>query len=427
MSSYIRDVLNERINIKITPDLVKQLNTLVISYEVYKEHPLVLNSQMIGVNKFVFTSRDRDTFFDVIDVNEGDVTDVVDSIMKMSKSGNSIFGNDDKKFKVRSDEFNLMCTYVVHKLLVSNLPTKIKEHTAVNVLNYMQYRIMASASNYYLKYGVPQDIMQSVIEGMNLKYAVKRAGSWKKVMTERSLDIIQEHNVHKDTLKNYDDDEKIVYVITDTSTRIRSQLKNIVDLFNETKKANDFIRSVSSTTDIDGERVLKERVSGFENISGTIFHKVLRKSPFINEQYIKMVKSSVPTLNIGIIKRMIISLSDEANIQIRNKDTDKIVNKRDGTKLIVGVESLISKIVYLIYDSAIHDKKINIKSKISVYTNTRNLFAVHRSSDTRILNTKASIVDMIRRNRVSTRDATVSSLTIALCLYICLISFESVN
>jgi len=413
MSSFIYDQLHKSIDIKITPSLADQLNRLVIAFEIYKEHPMVLNSKIFGVNKFVFASRDRDTFFDIIDIDERDMKDAIKAIPSI-----------DKSHKVVSDEFNIACVYLAHLILNSKLPKKLQIKTIINVLNYQQYRFMASAVNHYFPHGANYDIMQSVVEGLSLKFAIKRLGSWKKVITERSESLTLDTKLHHGTLAKFDDDKAILYLITDTSTRIRSQLQNVVGLYYEVKKANDFMLSYSSTTEIDGQKVLKEVSSSFEHISGSIFHKILRKSPFINDQYIKMVKSSVPTLNIGIIKRMIIALADEAIVQNDEGNTTKIVNKRDGTKLIVGIESLVEKLIYLIYDSAVHNKNVNINSKIAVYTNTRNLFAVHRSSDSKVLNTKMSIVDLIKRNRVSTRDATVSSLTIALCLYICLLSFE---
>ena len=413
MSSFIYDQLHKSIDIKITPSLADQLNRLVIAFEIYKEHPMVLNSKIFGVNKFVFASRDRDTFFDIIDIDERDMKDAIKAIPSI-----------DNSHKVVSDEFNIACVYLAHLILNSKLPKKLQIKTIINVLNYQQYRFMASAVNHYFPHGANYDIMQSVVEGLSLKFAIKRLGSWKKVITERSESLTLDTKLHHGTLAKFDDDKAILYLITDTSTRIRSQLQNVVGLYYEVKKANDFMLSYSSTTEIDGQKVLKEVSSSFEHISGSIFHKILRKSPFINDQYIKMVKSSVPTLNIGIIKRMIIALADEAIVQNDEGNTTKIVNKRDGTKLIVGIESLVEKLIYLIYDSAVHNKNVNINSKIAVYTNTRNLFAVHRSSDSKVLNTKMSIVDLIKRNRVSTRDATVSSLTIALCLYICLLSFE---
>lgn len=414
MSSFIIKQLYQSVPINITPELAKSINRLVLQYELHADHPLTINSQLIGVHKFIFTTRDRDTFFDIIDVNERDVVDAIKLIPSI-----------DKSHKVVSDAFNVMSVYLSHKILNSKLPEKLKIETVVNVLNYQQYRFIASAINYYLPYKANYDIMQTVVEGLNLKFSIKRAGTWKKVVKERSESLIHEDKLHRGTLLKFDDDKKIRYVITDTSTRIRSQLKNIVSLFRATKKANDFIRSVSATTEIDGEKVLRERSAGFEQISSIIFHKAIRKSPFINDQYIKMVQSTVPTLNVGIIRRMIISISDEANIQMNNDTTNLSKKKRDGSTLHFGMNALISKIVYLIYDSAIHNKSVNINSKIAVYNNTRSLFAVHRSSDSRILNAKMSIVDMIRRNKVSTRDATISSLVISLTLYITLMSFES--
>ena len=412
MKSQILDYLAKEVPIAITPGLASQLSRMVIAFELRDDHPLTLNSQMFGVNKFTFSSKDRQMLFDIIGYNE---TDVVKTISKI-KSIN-------KDFKVVSDPFNLLSTWVAHLILVSGLSVNAKHDTAVSVLNYMQYKIIGSAVNHYFPHGANYDIMQTVIEALSMKFSVRQSGSWKKVVEERSMSLAFDTKAHHNTLIDFNVDTEILYLISDTSTRIRSQLKIITASYYDIRETGNFIASHSSTTTLDGEKIIRERSSSFEMISAAVFNKCLVKSSFVDERYIRMVQVSVPRLNVGIIRRLLVAVSDEARQQMTDNELNKIITKRDGTVVYVGVETMIDKMIHVIYSSAIHSSKVNINSKIAIYTNTRNIAAAARSSNPEMLAVKASLDQLIRKTRISVRDSTISGLSVACFLYITLLSF----
>ena len=414
MKDYIKEYLTRDLPLTITAELAAQLIRMVMQFELRDEHALTLNSQMFGVNKFIFSTRDFQLFFDIIGYSKADIDPVINKIPTINK-----------EFKVVSDAFNIMSVYVVHKILVSTLPYNLKRDSAFSVLNYMQYRFFGSAVNHYFPHGAGYEIMQSVIESLSMKFSVRQLNSWKNVMVERSEALTFDTKAHNDTLLKFDNDKDILYLITDTSTRIRSQLKIITSEYYAVREANNFMTSHSSTASIDGEKVLRERDGSFEAISSTVFNRVLIKSSFVDERYIKMVQSTVPRLNIGIIRRMLATLSDEARHQIETGDAAKVIKKRDGTEIYVGIEGLINHIIHVIYTSAIHNKRININSKIAVYTNTKNVFTAARSSNQELINVRASLEDLIRRTHISTREATISGLCVTFSLYITLLSFGS--
>ena len=412
MESYIKEYLTKEVPIKITPDMAQQLIRMVMQFEIRDDHPLTLNSQMIGATKFIFSTHDRQLFFDIIGCVEGDVNHVIDKIPSINK-----------KFKVVSDALSIMCVYTAHLLLVSNLPVNLKHDSVVSVLNYMQYRFFGSAVNHWFKYGANYEIMQTIIEGLSMKFSVRQSGSWKNFVVERSEDLGFEDKLHQGRLVEFNNDEKILYLITDTSTRIRSQIKIIALEYYRIKDTNNYIGSHSSTTTLNGEVILREKDASYEMISSSVFHKVMIKSSFVDERYIKMVQNSVPRLNVGIIRRLLGAISDEAKHQAETNNTTKVVNKKDGTTIYVGIEELINHTIHVIYTTAIHNKKTNINSKIAIYTNTRNVFAAARTANTELINVRASLEDVIRRTRISTRESTISGLSVSFALYITLLSF----
>jgi len=412
MQSYIKEYLTKDIPIKITPDLATQLIRMVVAFEIRDEHPLTLNSQMFGVHKFSFSSRDRQMFFDIIGYMESDVARVINNIPTINK-----------KFKVVSDPFNVAIVYVAHLIIVSNISANLKHDATISILNYLQYKFIGSAVNWYFKYGTKYEIMQTVVESLSMKFDVRKSGSWKNVVVERSESISYDTKAHYTTLEKFDNDKYILYLITDTSTRIRSQLQIIATAYYEIRETNNYMLSHSSTTTLDGEKVLRERDGSFEMISSSVFHKTLFKSSFVDDRYVKMVQASVPRLNAGIIRRLLSAISDEARHQSETNDTMKIVKRRDGTEIYNGIETLIDHVIHVIYTTAIRNDKININSKIAVYTSTRNIFSAARTANQELINVRSSLEDIIKRTRISTRESTISGLSVCFALYVCLLSF----
>lgn len=415
MLSHIQSYLTKSLSIKVDLNLVNQLRKMVLQFEIRDEHPMTLNSQMFGVNKFIFNNRDRQLFFDIIGYDESEVSRVINEIPSINKD-----------FKVISDAFNIMSVYLAHLILNSSLQNSVKEASCIDILNYMQYRFIGSAVNHYFPHSANHDIMQTVVESLNMKFSIRQLGSWKAVVSERSKSLIYDTKVHHNTLKNFNNDKDILYLITDTSTRIRSQLKIITAEYYSVKETNTFITSHSSTAAVDGEKILREKDGAFENMSSAVASKVLIKSSFIDERYIKMTQSSVSRLNTSIIRRMLSSFSDEARHQMEIGENHKVIKRRDNTEIYVGIDTLIDHLIHVIYSSAVRNNRVNINSKIAIYTNTKNIFTAARTSNPELINVKASVAEFLKRNHVTSRESTISGLTIVLALYLTLVSFNTI-
>lgn len=414
MLNYIKDSFTQHLPVQITPNLANQLIRMVITYELRDDHPLTLNSQMFGVYKFIFNKLDFKNFFDIIGFDEQFVVGLIAKIPSVNK-----------EFKVVSDAFNLACVYMVYLLLNAKLSANLKHDAIIAILNYMQYRFISSAVNHYFPHSANHEIMQTVVESLSMKFSIRQFNSWTKVVTERSESMAFDMKAHHGTLNKFDNDKLILYLISDTSTRIRSQLKIITNNYYEMKDANTFITSHSSTASVDGEKVLREQNSIFESMGDGIFNKIVIKSSFIDERFISMVQKTVPRINMSIIRRMLSVLSDEARHQMESGTTREIQSKRNNLEIYVGIVDLLDHMVHVIYSSAIHNPRININSKIAIYTNTKNVFTAARTANQELINVRASFDHLFRKTRLTTRESTISGLGIVLALYITLLSFSS--
>jgi len=431
MSEIIRDKFSEAFPIVITPDKLKIINNLVLRYELRGEHPDALNFSLVGVYKIIFTDDDMDVLFGIFDTSRDQVRKVINTFPKIKvKIDNVVKEVDIRKFNVGGDPFNLFIMWIVHNILIHPRTSDAdKRRTVINLLNYWQYRFFSSAINHYFKYSAKRDIMQNVIENLNLKFSIKRLETWKKVIEERSFTLLMDKDedhqgIHVNTLHSFNDDGSIVYVITDNSTRIRSQLQNIMELYYEYKKQYDFISSTSSTTEMDGEKIVREISSSFENITNQMFSKMIYKQAFINESYIREIVKMFPGLNVSILKRTIIVACDVANMQKTAGTQNKEVRKSDGSVRYEGFELILDKIIYSVYSQIVRDRTINMNNKLAIFAKAKSILTVHRSSNYEIIHVKESLKDFIIKNRISKREATISALINAFLIYTILISFE---
>lgn len=413
MAHHIFDILTSEIKIDITPNLLNKLNQMVLLFEIRDAHPMTLNSQLFGVHRFIFIKSDFKLFFETIGYDEIDIIHVIKKIPSININ-----------FKVTSDALNLMIVYLVHLILNSHLNEKLRNATIINLLNYMQYRLFSSAINHYFRYGVSDDIMQSVIESLNLKFSIRQYESWKSVITERSKSLIFDEKAHHSTLSTFNNDKDIVYLISDTSTRIRSQMKVIVSEYYDMKKTNTFITSHTSTTSLDGEKIIRETAGGFSIVGSHVYDKLLIKQSFIDEKLIKMVQSSVSRLNESMIRRMLSTISDEARSQADRGEGLKTITLK-GEEIYFGIESLVEHIVHIVYSTSIENKNVNINSKIAIYNHVRNIFTAARTSNKELINVRNSFTHLCNRTKISNRESTISGLGIVFALYLTLVSFGS--
>lgn len=408
----MKDILKENfdaLKLKMTYKEFDELLKVTLLYELRDTHPLVLNSPYIGTEKVLFTEDDKNNLYDIFNIDVREVRDIIKRCEKINPSHN-----------VSSNPFNVIITYLLHRIS----KTANHEKVFLALANYWQYMFFSSLVNRRFPHGANKDIMTLVIEDLNLKYDIKVYGTWKEVINHRSLYLDSRESIHRDTLDKYSVDDKIVYLMSDVQTRLRSQLNLITTLYYDYNKDNNKILSVSSTMNIDGETVLRESASGFNNVSNVVYNKVLNKNLFVNDKYIDLVLHFQKDISKGLLIRTLITMSDLAMSQRTDETTRKIVKKRDGSIYYMGIEGFTHEMLSTIYSKIAVDKSVKLNNKLSILVATRNIFTNSRSKEPGVLNTKSSIRQFLIDNKIASRDRTLSSVAIALPLYFVLMSFE---
>lgn len=457
MSSFIKETLDSKTNIVITKPLAQAIINLVNRYETRDDHPSALNSPYLGIHKIYFKDGDRSALFELFDSNEREVSKLISSNIKGNdkifgismrsfipdfirdlRSGKLISGitstelkkviydisSIDNNFKVASDPFNLFTSYIIHKVLIADIPDNIKHEAVFKLIMYLQYRFFTSLVNYRFKYVPNEDVMVAMYEGLSNRYDIKVFGTWKKLMEERArLFTSKEESVHYESLKKYDEDKKIIYFISDTQTRIRNQINAIYEEFRKTKELNDTIGTYSTTgIDNDDEKVVLDVQGGFDIVITNVYNDTLSVTRLLDDRNIKICAGIFKNINTTTFRSALIRFSEESVKQAKSGQSDliKVIN---GTEIIVGTHALIEQIIQASYRYCFLNDT-NIKIPMEVIKTVKDAFSSSRVLNEDINRINQSVHKIVVDMNITQRLASIASYRLGFIMYFVLMSFR---
>lgn len=385
---------------------------LMYSYETRQKHPQALNSPLLGVHQMFFTTQDQNNLFDVFDTTAAEVKKVIKHCPSIDVTHN-----------VASDPYNLFTLWCVHNTLVnSDLLPNEKSQLAMVFMKMLHYKFFTSFVNHSYPHGANENVMRAVVNDLTKKYDIVEYGTWKATIEARCADFLDDKSIHRRTLLEFDDDKQVLYMLSDTQTRIRNKIKNINELYYDAKKRGDSINVHSLNTELDGEKLMKDTVSTYDSMITNISGEVLNINQWVDNRYIKIINAMFPNVTQNLMRQLLTSFANRAATQVRSGKLD-LEEKKDGTTRYIGSRVLIKFVLQKTYRACVH-AKINMKSKNDILIKTKNIYSASRISDVDITDVKDSVNLAIEECLNIQRDATKASLRIAFICYIMLKSFE---
>jgi len=289
----------------------------------------------------------------------------------------------------------------------------------------LHYKFFTSIVNYNLPYGADESTMSYTINELSGKFYIKQENTptWSLVIEDRSKDIINSNSIHNDTIKNFGPDDKVLYVITDTQTRIRKQLVTIIYKFHDNKKAGNKIISTSLVDEIDGEKVLRSISGSLDGVSNKICSCVLNLNEFIDHELIDITVVLTKNIKADMLSNLLVNFSEIALNQQKNGDQE-LTKGTGNNEIIYGYKLLVSYIIQKTYRMCMLDKEVNMKSKIQILEKTRTLYRSSRINDRDILIVKNSVDYLVNKYTDSKRTSTNASIKIGFISYIILLSMK---
>jgi len=401
------------LNLKVDSKIIKKFNDLVATWELRQQHPIALNSQSIGIYPIAFLPSDRVAFFELFNLTENQVRNLVQKITTV---------HQDRK--VTSDPFNLLSVWVMH-LGYRDIPSvKTRDEFLMNVAKFLHYRYFTSLVNYYFCHGANEKIMAATINGLSKKFDIIIYGTWRKAIEARCLDLISQDSIHLTSLERSDDDNKFLYVITDTQTRIRDKIKNIFAEYMAAKDRGDQVgnRGSTGTSSYDGEKILVHTANTLDLMISNLQNEILVERLFIDNQTVKSISSQFTNISEDMLKSALKSLVDLARTQSDSKELNA-VKTVDKQVIYIGMRVFLANFIQKTYRYCLHNG-IDVMNKGEMFVRVKNVYSSSRINDEDILAVKQSVAYLVNYLNVSRRETTVSSLRLALITYILIRSFR---
>ncbi len=394
------------LDIYIQPQDLIAFERTLIHFEIRGAHPLTLNSQMIGVHPVVFTSADRQALFQIFRTTEADVAHA-------SRSAPFI----NQTFKVVSDPFNLFCIWLVHLSFTQISDEKARHDFAVGIIKYLHYKFFTSLVNHDLRHGADESVMLAAVNSLNRKFDLIVYGTWKKMIEARSEDVVSIQSIHHDALVTATDDKAVLYVISDTQTRIRDKINNICDVYYDFhKRGVKIASSAATTTDLDGEKILVQKAQTFDAMVTDLVTSVVNVNTFIDMHVITQVSAEFSSTSRDLLKVTLIRMSETASRQVMTGHFDDEI-KEKGQLIHVGIKALISAVVLVSFRYCVNNK-IPLKNKAAVWIKLRDMYSSSRVNDADVIAIKTSVGMFIDSIGETSREATKSSLRLAVIMYL---------
>jgi len=406
--SYVSQTFS-KIPITIGHAEIAAVDRMVAMFETRDKHPLALNSQLLGVHKMVFTDHDRQQLFRIFGLEELRIKSLVVSEVHSIPS----------EWKVVSDPFALLSFWLIHLAEVVIRIVHIRQQFQLNVARYLLYRWFTSLTNHYFSHGADERIMTVAVNRLSRKYDIVKYGTWREVMVAMCNDLVVDpKGVHRDTLDKATNDKAIIYAIGDFQTRLRAKIRAVTEVYYEVRDSADRIQTESATSELDGEKVLTQTVSTFDAVISNLCIEIVNTQAFIDMGVIRQVASLFQSISSPeMLRDLLVHVSDEAASQSLSRTLDKTVKASDGAVLYIGIRALITRLIQVSFRHCIKNG-IPITSKAKVLIAVKNAFSSSRITDPDIVTVKKSVIQLVDAMILTPREATKSSLRLAVIIYI---------
>lgn len=396
MQRTLKGVFNEvGASVKFDRNLAKRIRKYVNSFVTKTADSInFFGDALIGVYPVKYTTEDRNMWFDeILDIDEFTLRSEVYSLPTI----------DPIQRKVASDLVNNSFIWCLHRFNSSTeLSDTDKERVMVDILAMMHYKFLSSLMSHYFKYPADKSVALATYATLSKKFLLKVHGSWSALVKFRAEDIISKDGIHANTIINYDDDEKIGYMIGDIQSRIREVVKAIMDVFYQVRESDGRISASSSLIDIEGESVVKDKRNDYIRFRKYINSVVSDERGFIKEELVGLIGKTIHTLPTKHLEEVLEYCSN--NYKARGETY---------------IEDLLDKTVIHAFEY-LQRNKIKLNDLSSVLVNLRAIYMSSRSNEPSLVEIR-TLADKLVDVSVSSRNAPVkASVRTGLLLYVVL-------
>lgn len=306
-------------DVKVDTRLYRKIESFITYWRFKKvdltDHSAFLGSNLIGVDRIVFSDGDVDKFYkDILFMSSESINKAVRAVADI---------NTD--FNVVSNPFYITLCILLHKGYSSKLNKTEKEHYTVMLGNLLGYKMFSSMYNHFFRYEADPAVARATYERLNKKYLLKKYGNWEGVFEHRARDFLP-NEIFGLKIEEFTT-ESVTDAISGIYTRYKDMLKNLYVEYLDTLKRNEKIGSESKLekTGEDLESMgFKETIdthSGSINYVKSIMNS---ESDLINTDYMYLIYRLNARCPVDRLQSVLLSISQHP---YSNKPEDDYVEK----------------------------------------------------------------------------------------------------
>lgn len=310
----------------------------------------------------------------------------------------------DKSWHIASDAINLSFLWVAYKALTSELLNeKDKVTLATASINMLQYKFISSIHTRNFPYPANISIALAVYEDMDQKSQLKRAGSWLALVDLRTADILGHDSLHHKIIRTLEPDVKLVAMLNDIWTRLKSIFKIMTASFYKIRDSNARITSTSKFTISEGEEILKDHVNHIFQIKERMHSLVPDVNSFVREDLLEIIPIAITTVYPVYLKTTLVYISE--NYKIPHKE--------------VNIPNLIDDILIFVFN-IIRKEKIPLKAIPDIAMKLKNAIKSSRLISSEYDVIKKSVDIIIEESNYKIPEGLIASTRMGVVLFIAL-------
>lgn len=380
-------------NVKVNESLVRDIDYYINSYiNKNEEHVAFFGSNLTGVNRIIFDTDDRNAWgIEILDIDE---TEIRSRVRALDHVG--------KEWIRPTDGINISLIYMMHKIHHSTLNVRSKRKAILHCLVILQAKFLSSLLYGYFKYPVSEKLALAVYDALSRKFYIKKYGTWLAILQARAEAIYDED--HRTTIETFQTDERIIYMITDIQTRIKSMILNIYGVTMNLNAKGIGVSSSSMMQKMEGQLEVKTLERNFDQYLNYINSTIQEPKSFIKEEIVDVISDSITTMPKQLLYDVLLVVSEKAQTD------DKELSEK--TKDIL---------IYTFDHFRENKRSIEDLSNLGQLVITlKSLFTASKTNSTTVIQLREYFDKIVKANVKSRNPATISGVRTGIVLYIIL-------
>lgn len=288
---------------KHEPDLKMCKRVIKYSVELASrdEHLTFYGGNLLGTDRIRMLPSDRDRWFDeVLAIDEEYLKECVHSVPSI---------NTD--WVVTSDVFNLSVVwFLYHCFAKMNPKDKTVQQAITESIVVLQFKFLSSIYSNYFGKPVDYEAAEATYAALTMKFNIKRLGSWGALMRERADAMTNKDSPHHHMLQKFDNDDEILYFLTDLQTRTRKTIKDQYKVLDKVRRGNLRIQTTNQTMELDGDKIIRDQVSAYNTAKRYLLDVSGNESSFIKNELVNVILDIMNTVSKQAFLDLLQSISN---------------------------------------------------------------------------------------------------------------------